>query len=127
SAESAYQSPPGPDPDSVPAAGNVTQITLDYTSRTKPPVRRGWWVLDATMGYFSGSNFTPSPQGFFYPVVNVNDDTPGRLRLELQTPLRPLSSVPVAPNPRRVFVIMDNVVEVFDKGTIDPKEEIRPF
>jgi hypothetical protein len=113
SSENAYLTPPATDAEVVPAAGGVTSIALDYTGRPKPALRRGWWVLDTTM--------TPIPQGYFYRVVDVNDDTPNRLRLELQTPVR------AAGNPQRVFAVLDNVTEVFEKGTIDPKEEIRPF
>jgi hypothetical protein len=91
---------------------NPTSISLPYGGVVpKPALRRGWWVFDAT---------TFPPQGFFYRVVNVNDETPGVVRLELQTPLK-------AGSAQRTMVVMDNVAEVFEKGTIDPKEEIRPF
>ena len=37
---------------------------------------------------------TPIPQGFFYRVVNVNDDVPGQLQIEVQTPVRAIPGNP---------------------------------
>jgi hypothetical protein len=112
--------------------GGDKEVVINYTGRPKPALRRGWWLMDGTMGYTTTVNgatvFVPTPQGYFYRVVNVNDDTPNQLIVELQTPTQPLAPLPTtAAGVQRLFVVMDNVVEVFDKGQIDWKEEPHPF
>jgi type II secretory pathway pseudopilin PulG len=86
------------------------QVLLQY-SGAKPALRRGSWVLDASV-FDSAGNI--NPQGKFYRVVNVEDGA-GSLNIELQTPLA------TGPNTTpRVFIVMANVVEVFQIGEISP-------
>ncbi len=87
--------------------------TLNYVTVTpapgqdRPAVRNGSWILDATMVDATGT--IPDPHGFFYRVVNVTENPGPTFTLELQT------------NPKKAttvgqVVVLDNVVEVFEKG-----------
>jgi hypothetical protein len=87
----------------------------------KPTIRNGSWVLDATMGrrIKAGANdfFDPDPYGFFYRVVSVTEDpNANQMILELQTPIRSNTKVSQATSHLGVLVVLDNVVEVFEKG-----------
>ena len=89
------------------AAGNVndTAVTLFYAG-TPPDIRRGSWILDTSF-----NPVTNSVHGDFYRVVSVTP-TPvaNQLNLELQTTIsKPISAV----------TVMDNVVDVFERGTGD--------
>ena len=67
-------------------------------------MRKGTWLLDIS----SGNPSVDGPiNGYFYRVVNVKTNG-GQSLVELQTPLRAsVTSV----------VLMDNVAEVFEKGS----------
>src|SRR5438876_5455314 len=79
------------------AAFDPTSKFVDITySGTKPSIRTGSWILDATMEYYDirvnplvnpvGAPVNvPDPHGFFYRVVGVTDVNSTTLRLELQT------------------------------------------
>lgn len=76
--------------------------------RSKPELRRGGWILDATSekrGSVGERRHGPI-HGYFYRVIGVTETSGGTL-LDLQTPLK----APVAR-----IVIMQNAAEVFDKG-----------
>jgi hypothetical protein len=97
-------------------SGASNLVTITYSaSGTKPNIKKGSWILDATMV----NTFTnqPDPHGFFYRVVNVTDfgGSPGVMQLELQT-IPKVNSYDSNGN-YGVLVVMDNVVEVFDKGS----------
>jgi hypothetical protein len=131
--ETAYATPTRPT--GVPASAQYSNRTgktvLSVTwpaTQEKPAVRKGGWVLDASTEIV-GANQNGWAHGYFYRVVGLAD-TPTGMDLELQTPLRedvdtivpangevfPLSTGN-APRSRigRIFVL-DNVVEVFEKG-----------
>jgi hypothetical protein len=83
----------------------------------KVPVRKGSWILDASMVAPSGPGRQPpvcQPHGYFYRVVGVSDTSAG-LRLELQSPPK-ASTIAPGGQPYGVLVVMENVVEVFEKG-----------
>ncbi|MFO0809187.1 MAG: prepilin-type N-terminal cleavage/methylation domain-containing protein [Gemmataceae bacterium] len=94
-------------------------------TQKRPAVRRGSWVLDATI--FGGTGQI-APQGRFYRVVNVEEGVNGgqpEFYLELQTPLAYVTPPPkanaavvVPPPPSRIIVVMEKVIEVFQKGEI---------
>jgi hypothetical protein len=94
----------------------------------KPRLRRGTWVLDAT----THNPFVPlsppvagqpnlrrpDPHGFFYRVAEVNELPGNQLAIELETYPR-LSTIhtdTMGQRPYGVLVVLDNVVEVFEKG-----------
>jgi hypothetical protein len=82
--------------------------TLTVTSAT-PPVRRGGWILDITQERDEISRMRYGPiHGIFYRVVAVTR-TGTSYQLELQTPLRTGTSIDT-------ILVMDNVVEVIEKG-----------
>jgi type II secretory pathway pseudopilin PulG len=115
-------------------------LRLAYAAGNKPALRRGQWVLDATIFQSDGSL---SPQGRFYRVVNVEesqfptttaDNLPlptgsPTLSLEVQTPI----AIGPDPNPStgvqnpRIFVVMSNVVEVFTIGEVSQTKSPRLF
>lgn len=80
-------------------------------TQQRPPVRKGSWVLDATVQEAPGR---PSPHGFFYRVVNVTDlptvGTQAGVLLTLQT--RPKKGTT-----NGVLVVMEYVAEVFERGS----------
>jgi len=87
---------------------DLRNVTIDYSGRTKPAVRRGSWILDATIFSDSGE---VDPQAYFYRVTNVDDSVANKVTLDLQTPLNGSAS-------RRIIIVMENVVEVFPKGIV---------
>jgi hypothetical protein len=100
---------------------NPKELLISYGSSPKPAIRRGSWVLDATLwNYDSNGKLTrPDPQGYFYRVVNVDDSVAGVLALELQTPLLGGPLPPKNGNTfNRAIVVMDKVIEVFTKTDV---------
>jgi hypothetical protein len=102
-----------------------TQVAFNSASNTvnlaysgdKPPIRKGSWILDATIVQPSGgngSNSIPEPHGFFYRIVGVTDKG-SYLTVELQTNPK-MSSVTRTGTPYGVLIVLENVVEVFEKG-----------
>jgi prepilin-type N-terminal cleavage/methylation domain-containing protein len=83
-------------------AAGTTNVTLAWGGSPQPNVRRGGWVLDTTLNSTTGV-----VQGDFYRVVNYTN-VGNSTTLELQTPLRSNANL---------ITVMDDLVEVFDKGT----------
>jgi type II secretory pathway pseudopilin PulG len=88
-------------------------VTIDMPN-PKPDLRKGMWILDATVHAPSPTGDFPEPHGHFYRIVNFTE-TPTSLLLELSE--APKAST-VLPNGTRygVLVLMENVIEVFEKG-----------
>jgi hypothetical protein len=87
---------------------NNPEVSITYAG-APPSIRKGSWVLDATV--LNTTTNQPEPHGYFYRVVNVTDNATGTMTIELQS------------NPKQstlggygVLVVMENVVEVFEKG-----------
>jgi hypothetical protein len=93
-----------------------TEAVITYAG-AKPKIRKGTWILDATMVRPNGAVLIPEPHGNFYRVISVNDDTPGQLFLELQAPARQGTVLPTG-QAYGVAIVMDGVVEVFERGTL---------
>ena len=111
------------------APGNPVRLVADASSvivtwnpaagEEPPPVRPGSWILDATMVHTTpppapaNAPFRPDPHGFFYRVVAVNEvgtlNGYPAVELELQNGIR-------AGTDEGVLVVMEGVVEVFEKG-----------
>jgi hypothetical protein len=85
------------------AGSTLVTVTWNPAVQEKPPIRRGRWILDATMQ-------PPNPHGYFFRVVGVTDTGPGSMDVEVQFPPQ------VSANPG-VLLVLENVVEVFPKGT----------
>lgn len=115
----------------LPYTGVAFSNTSNYVlvswgpGQDRPGIKRGGWILDATVAvsHTDGSGNTyidaPDPHGFFYRVAGVTDggvDGKGnpQMIVELETTPR-LSSV-FNGQGYGVLVVLDNVVEVFDKG-----------
>src|SRR5262249_55891578 len=86
-------------------AGQNT-ATVSWTTATPPPLKRGTWILDADM--------TQNIHGIFYRVVNVIPTGPNSATIELHT--NATLSATGAPSRPPNAIIMDTVVEVFQKG-----------
>jgi hypothetical protein len=104
---------------------STKQIAIAYTT-TKPAIRRGGWILDATMSDITGKQ--PLPQGIFYRVVNVDDSTAGAVVLELQTPIMgdPYGAPQRQPT-QRTIVVLDRVVDVFVKKDVTNVAPAMPY
>jgi hypothetical protein len=99
----------------------ITSLDVTWNpaaGQEKPPVRPGSWVLDATV--VNGVN--AEPYGFFYRVVAVSDTGPNSVNLELQTPIKPSYPAQTAAGHVGVLMVIENVVEVIDKGQVGVKE-----
>jgi hypothetical protein len=111
-----------------PNTGNATNFVwfdpnskfVDITySGTKPSIRTGSWILDATMEYYNSTAQLniPDPHGFFYRVVGVTDVSNNVMRLELQTNPKKRSFYNTSDTGAYgVLIVMENVAEVFEKG-----------
>ncbi len=105
-------------------------ITLVYTTPNRPPLRRGSWILDATMDQGQIQGVPAQVQGFYYRVADFTEteNPPGTFQnvLQLETRLRPrqveiaklLNNALPQPQPR-LIIVQDRVLEVFDKGPLE--------
>jgi hypothetical protein len=102
------------------AGPGTRTIDIDYgsTNQARPNLRRGSWVLDARMWPDPTQPLSTStlnvPQGYFYRVVNVTDVSPTVMEIEVQRPISGALRGPFGTGP---LVVMENVSEVFEKGT----------
>ncbi len=113
-------------------APGTTEVILTYNSAAdKPPIKKGGWILDATV-YPTNTvlvNAVPTPvptpapdmQGVFYRVIDITDLPGNQLALELDKPIRagfypPGYNPPSGTTVPRVFVILEGVIDVIDKG-----------
>jgi hypothetical protein len=97
------------------AAGNV--VTLNFAGLDKPAIRKGGWILDNTVVVGTTAN----PNGYFYRVVNVADGVSGAntVDLEVQPTRRGVTQGGTDPGLGSV-VVMEGVVEVFERGPSAP-------
>jgi hypothetical protein len=85
---------------------NLVTLTWDPTLQDAPAVRRGSWILDASL--------VPSIHGYFYRVVGTSapvavSGNKSTMQVELQDNAQ-------ASVDQGVAVVMENVVEVFQRG-----------
>jgi prepilin-type N-terminal cleavage/methylation domain-containing protein len=82
-----------------------TQAFLDFSPNPAPQIKTGTWVLDATV--------QPDVHGFFYRIERASPtNNPSRVEIELNIPARASAANFVG-----VAVLMDGVVEVFERGS----------
>jgi hypothetical protein len=91
-------------------------VSFNYGAN-KPPIRKGTWILDATVVKPRSGNpsLLPDPHGYFYRVVGVTEAGTD-MTLELQTNPRVSTFNAQYPGGWGVLVFMENAVEVFEKG-----------
>jgi hypothetical protein len=90
---------------------NVVTVSWNpAVGQAQPNIRRGSWILDATMRDNNGS---PEPHGFFYRVTNVDDLGNNQLQLELQS--NALRSTTNNGRAYGVLAVLESVAEVFEK------------
>jgi hypothetical protein len=94
---------------------NTNEAEIVYTG-ARPKIRKNSWILDATMV----NNFNrPEPHGYFYRVIEVNDETPGVLSLTLQQHVRAGTIVSFTPpQGYGLAVVMEHVAEVFERNKL---------
>ena len=89
----------------------TTTVTLTFGA-TKPTIRNGSWILDATV---DGTAPNGVIRGYFYRVIDaVEGPAANQFTLELHTPIKSVALPVIA---SMTVVVMDRVVEVFDRGT----------
>jgi hypothetical protein len=102
-------------------------VTINWTGvPTKPAIRRGNWILDARMVVDpTAATLVPAPQGYFYRVVSVTDVGNNLMEVVVQRPLGGQIRAPIgingppgSPPYQGPLVVVDNVAEVFEKGTV---------
>jgi len=94
----------------------TSSVTIDTTTQGRPPLRKGGWIL-ITGTPAVGTPPTPLPIAEFYRVVGFAD-AGNLLRIDLQTPIRNSAGVAVGGSYSGTVIVLDNVAEVFDRGTI---------
>jgi prepilin-type N-terminal cleavage/methylation domain-containing protein len=113
--ENWYPVPPPQQGGFTQGSTSVVLIWNNNTVEPKPTIRRGGWVLDATMMDPANPNDpTYSPHAYFYRVVDVSEGN-GTTTLELQTP-----AVASSPSQGGIAFILDHVSEVIIKPTMGP-------
>lgn len=85
---------------------NLVTLTWDPTLQDPPAVRRGTWILDASL--------VPDIHGYFYRVVGTA--APTAVSGNVNTMQVELQSNAQATVDQGVAVVMENVVEVFQRG-----------
>lgn len=95
--------------------------TITYSSpATKPNLRVGSWILDATM---AGTD-SPDTHGYFNRVTKVEDLNSTTLEVSVARPFRGTFTNVIASGPDTgkylgTVVVMDNVAEVYLRGTLE--------
>jgi hypothetical protein len=91
-------------------------VTIDSSGGAKPNLRPGSWILDGTVNQMTlNGTVYGYANGHFYRVVAVNEVAPDRFEVEVGSPLR--GTWPgVNGAPTGTVVVMENVVEVLEKG-----------
>ena len=96
-------------------ASQQTSVTLTHPAGQPPTIRRGSWILDTSYednSTISANNPVPTfaVHGDFYRVVSVTTIDNSHVNLELQDPISKMTGI-------SAVTVMDNVVEVFKRGT----------
>ncbi|MFL5329639.1 MAG: hypothetical protein ACJ8C4_12070 [Gemmataceae bacterium] len=118
--ESSYYATPD---QSLTTGQTSNKVTLHYdpTSQSRPAIRRGSWILDATMYDQNPTSgvIIATPQGYFYRVAEVSEPysngTDLSVDVNLDTDLRSTTDMTAR---SRIFVVPEGVLEVYDKGSI---------
>jgi hypothetical protein len=93
-----------------------TSLTINYTGSPRPVITRGRWIMDGTR---NANNIATQPlrHANFYRVASVNDDTPGVLYLELETPIRPRNDGSTAAYTGDL-IVFNGLAEVFERPAL---------
>lgn len=107
------------------AAPGQKNILVQLGGQVIPNLRRGGWIAFHRIIRPP----TNAPQAFvpymtfdFYRVSGINSDIAGFLALELESPIKPALpgtyAIDQTYGPSGIAVVFDNLVEVFDRGTV---------
>lgn len=83
------------------------RVSWNVATQERPPVRKGGWIMDATL--VDSTTGLPSPRGYCYRVVNVTESTTNEVILELEEQPRVRSNL-------GVLVVLEYATQVFDEG-----------
>lgn len=98
--------------------GETTVTIMPPPGLGRPNVKKGTWILDASRETNATFLKRYGPvHGYFYRVVNYTELANGQTQLQLERPLKATitSTSPLDGRTAKV-IVMDNVVEVFEKG-----------
>jgi hypothetical protein len=102
--------------------GNI--LAISYNNGEKPAVRKGGWILDATMELVP-SNADPNRyvdcHARYYRVSDVLEDNGSSIVVQLERNLKPTANQAT----QRLIILQDRVLEVFEKGPIDMNSPTR--
>jgi hypothetical protein len=93
------------------------KMTLVQFGATKPALRQGTWILDATMAQ-PDTTKPDDPQGYFYRIENIVERG-NETDVYLDRAIRGEKTL------NRNIIVLDGVIDVFDKGVIDMKSASR--
>lgn len=116
SAETAY-------PNTIAAPGQTAMLIPLPAGQAQPGIRRGGWIgfshlVDRTPPP-ANTPVIPYPTLDFYRITGINTDNPNVVVVELETPIKVAGPVaPNAPGYVGAAIVMDNLVEVFERGTV---------
>ncbi len=98
--------------------GGNTVTTTWPAARERPNIKKGTWILDATWEQAGAGRTRYGPvHGHFYRVVNYTETSTTSMLLQLERPLKAPIQTSAPPDQRTGrIIVMDNVVEVFEKG-----------
>ncbi len=99
----------------------VSSLTLTYSGLVppvRPPVSKGRWLALHTLVEATVANPTKTNILQFYRLVSVNDETPGQLEIELQTPIR---DDQVLLNANTTAIVFTGLSEVFERPQLNGK------
>lgn len=94
-------------PYSATFTANSKTVVLNYAGQVVPPLRPGDWLLDASLGA------NGIPNSYFYRVVDVTQNGNNTLTVDVTMPIRNM----VTGNNAGTVVVLQGVIEVFEKGT----------
>ena len=95
-------------------------ISIDYSGPgvVPPPIRSGKWIMDVTP--YNPTPTTGAAHAYWYRVIGVEEKPGNIVELEVQQPIRGLTTFQGTVNPLLGFqgtsVILEGVAEVFDRG-----------
>jgi hypothetical protein len=97
------------------SAAGSKQIIVRLNGQAPPALRKGSWI--AWTMPVTPVNGVTYPVLDFYRVVGVSDEVPDQLSVEIEAPIK---SYVGATYTNRAVVVFENLVEVFERGSVSP-------
>jgi len=106
----------------TPGTFTGTSLSFPYPTGARPPVSKGRWIALHTLVEATALLPTKTNVLQFYRVVSANDETPGQLDIELQTPIsrdQDQATLPVTATTR--VIVFSGLSEVFERPQLNGK------